>query len=84
MMDCSHSMAEENTVGQTGGFSYTTPEKKINMRFVKMLIAASTGLHTLPHIGAREFLRKAGVHIIAHHDICCKFSPPMERISVQR
>jgi hypothetical protein len=28
MMDCSHSMAEEKMVGQTGGFSYTAPAKK--------------------------------------------------------
>ena len=28
MMDCSHSIAGERMVGQTGGFSYTAPAKK--------------------------------------------------------
>jgi hypothetical protein len=32
MMDCSHSMAGEDTVGQTGGFSYATPEKKYQLK----------------------------------------------------
>jgi hypothetical protein len=27
MMDCSHSIVDEKTVGHTGGFSYTAPEK---------------------------------------------------------
>lgn len=27
MIDCSHSMADEDTVGQTGGSSYTASEK---------------------------------------------------------
>ena len=28
MMDCSHSIAGEKIVGQTGGFSYTAPGQK--------------------------------------------------------
>lgn len=36
MMDCSHSIAEEHTVGQTGGSSHTASEKeKNNMRSMK-------------------------------------------------
>ena len=51
---------------------------------MKTLSAASTEHRTLPHVGARKFLCKVGVHIAAHHDICCKFFPPVKRISVQR
>jgi len=85
MMDCSHSIAEEDTVGQTGGSSYTTSEKENNnMSPMKTLSFASTEHRTLPHVGTRKFLRKVSVYIAAHHDICCKFSPPVKRISVQR
>jgi len=36
MMDCSHSMAGEKMVGQSGGFSYTASAKK-DMSSVKLL-----------------------------------------------
>jgi hypothetical protein len=76
MMDCSHSMAEEKMVGQTGGFSYTTPAKK-DMSSVKMLKAASTRCRTLPNIRAREFLCQTSANVVAHHHSCGKFSPPV-------
>jgi hypothetical protein len=85
MMDCSHSMAEEDTVGQTGGSSYAASEKaNDDMSPMKTLSAALTEQPTLPHVGARKFLRKVRVYIAAHHEICCKFSPPVKRILVQR
>ena len=49
-----------------------------------MLSAVSTEHHTLPQVGARQFLRKVSIDIVAHHDICCKFFPPVKRIPVQR
>jgi len=59
VMDCSHSIAEEDTVGQTGGSSHTASEKeKSNMRSIKTLNVASTEHRTLPHVGARKFARK--------------------------
>jgi hypothetical protein len=76
MMDCSHSMAVEKMVGQTGGFSYTAPAKK-DMSSVKMQKAASTRRRTLPKIRAREFLFQAGANVVANHDSCGKFSPPV-------
>ena len=83
MMDCSHSMAEEKIVGQTGGFSYTAPAKK-DMSSVKVLKAASTRRRTLPKVRAREFLCQASANVVAYHDSCGKFSPPVQWISVQR
>jgi hypothetical protein len=76
MMDCSHSIAVEEMVGQTGGFSYTVPAKK-DMSSVKMLKAASTRRRTLPKKRAREFLCQASANVVAHHDSCGKFSPPV-------
>jgi hypothetical protein len=84
-MDCSHSIAEEDTVGQAGGFSYTASEKENNkMSSMETLSAVSTEHHTLPQIGARKFLRQVSIYIATHHDICCNFFPPVKRISVQR
>jgi hypothetical protein len=51
---------------------------------MKTLSSTSTEHRTLPHAGAREFLRKVSVYVVAHHDICCKFLPPVKRITVQR
>ena len=67
MIDCSHSMAGENMVGQTGVFSYVAPAKK-NMSSVKMIEAACNRNRTLPEIRTREFLCQASVYVTAHHD----------------
>jgi hypothetical protein len=76
MMDCSHSIAGERMVGQTGGFSYTAPAKK-NISSVKILKSVFTRPRTLPEIRTREFFGQASAYVAAHHDGSGKFSPPM-------
>jgi hypothetical protein len=66
-------MAGEKMVGQMGGFSYTAPAKKYELR-VK---AAFTRRRTLPEIRAGEFLRQVSAYVAAHIDSCGKFSPPV-------
>ena len=64
MTDCSHSIAGEKIVGQTGVFSYTAPAK-VDTSSVEI---AFTIRRTLPEIRARKFLCQTGVHLAVHHD----------------
>jgi hypothetical protein len=67
MTDCSHSIAGEKIVGQTGVFSYTAPAK-VDLSSVEIINVTFTIRRTLPEIGARKFLCQTGVHLAVHHD----------------
>jgi hypothetical protein len=67
MIDCSHSIAGEKMVGQTGVFSYTASAKR-KMSFVGMINVTFTKRRTLPEIRAREFLCQTGAHVAVYHE----------------
>jgi hypothetical protein len=52
MMDCSHSIVDERTVGQTGGFADIASEKARAQG--KLIQAASIEHLTLPYVRAVE------------------------------